>query len=209
MSYQCAISIGGTGAKSIEALVHLCAAGLGPNNLHIFFVDPDRANGNLSRTRSLIKNYSEIRQHFKSNDDGSAQPFFKTEITLSDPDTWTIIDVQGEDTLKKYINYQTLPRASQDLVNILFSEEELTTELDEGFRGHPAIGAVVMATQDDNIDPWLSFWGNIDGVQVPGDARVFLFGSIFGASFPSSRNKIFLFYFFCMYLRLRIKIKTG
>ena len=40
-----AIGIGGTGAKCLESLIHLAAAGMMPTNkdLHVLFVDPDNA----------------------------------------------------------------------------------------------------------------------------------------------------------------------
>ena len=41
-----AIGIGGTGAKCLESLIHLAAAGMMPddNDLCMFFVDPDEAS---------------------------------------------------------------------------------------------------------------------------------------------------------------------
>ena len=35
------IGIGGTGARVVEARVHCCAAGLGPEQLSLLIVDPD------------------------------------------------------------------------------------------------------------------------------------------------------------------------
>ncbi len=43
---------GGTGAKVAEALVHLCATGMGPEHVHVLFVDADTTNGNLQRARA-------------------------------------------------------------------------------------------------------------------------------------------------------------
>ena len=52
------IGIGGTGARVIESFVYLCAAGYGPDNeVTIFFIDPDKANGNLERTTAVVDNY--------------------------------------------------------------------------------------------------------------------------------------------------------
>ena len=46
------ISIGGTGAKCLEAFVHMNAAGLMKNRgeIKIIYVDPDASNGNLAKT---------------------------------------------------------------------------------------------------------------------------------------------------------------
>ena len=48
------ISIGGTGAKCLEAFVHMNAAGLMKNRgeIKIIYVDPDASNGNLAKTKN-------------------------------------------------------------------------------------------------------------------------------------------------------------
>ena len=45
------IAIGGTGAKFLESLIHLCAAGLGPEKISPIIIDPDTANGNIESVR--------------------------------------------------------------------------------------------------------------------------------------------------------------
>ena len=50
-----AIGIGGTGAKCLESLIHLAAAGMMPDgDLHLLFVDPDAANGSRARAGETI-----------------------------------------------------------------------------------------------------------------------------------------------------------
>ena len=46
-----AIGVGGTGAKCLESLIHLSAAGMMPKSdeLHVLFVDPDTSNGSRAR----------------------------------------------------------------------------------------------------------------------------------------------------------------
>ena len=74
-----------------------------------------------------------------------------------------------------------------DLFEVLYSEKERTTELNEGFRGHPSIGASVMAqTVLGANDPWKTFRVKIEKDPNP---KIFLAGSIFGgtgaAGFPT------------------------
>ena len=59
MSYYF-VAIGGTGAKVMEALTHLCIAGLLPSNerLYISAIDPDVGNGNLERTATALNNFA-------------------------------------------------------------------------------------------------------------------------------------------------------
>lgn len=56
------ISIGGSGAKVMESLIHLCAAGAMPNkrkqkDIYMMAIDPDRSNGNLTRSNKLLNSY--------------------------------------------------------------------------------------------------------------------------------------------------------
>ena len=184
------IGIGGTGSRVIESVVHLCAAGLGPEKLHIFMIDPDQGNGNLTRTKTLIKKYTELRAKFQRTGNNNS---FKTEIVIppdDQPFIWSIFE-ERDFTLAKFINYDNVAKERPeiaDLANILFTEKELTTTLNEGFRGHPSIGAVVMADPPMDKYPFKMLW---DGIESLGknDLRVFIVGSIFGgtgaAGFPT------------------------
>lgn len=104
------IGIGGTGSRVIESVIHLCAAGLGPDTLHIFLIDPDQGNGNLTNTTTLIKNYTRLRKLFYES--GSGNPCFKTEIIIPPEDkflAWGIFD-ETSYTLAKYINHDNLKK---------------------------------------------------------------------------------------------------
>ncbi len=184
------IGIGGTGSRVIESVVHLCAAGLGPDKLHIFMIDPDQGNGNLTRTKSLTKRYTELRSRFQA---APGNPCFKTEIVIPPDDAsfvWSIFN-EKDYTLSKYINHDNLKKTDPDLAdlaNVLFTKSELETELNEGFRGHPSIGAVVMADPPMDEYPFKLLWDDIGSLHA-NELRVFLVGSIFGgtgaAGFPT------------------------
>ncbi len=191
------IGIGGTGSRVIESVVHLCAAGLGPERLHIFMIDPDQGNGNLTRTKQLIKKYTELRALYQRvPKDGEANPCFKTDIIIPPGDesfVWGIFD-EKDYTLGKYINYDNLKKADQqtanlaDFANVLFTKKELETSLDKGFRGHPSIGAVVMANPNMEAYPFKLLWDDVATLHA-NELQVFLVGSIFGgtgaAGFPT------------------------
>ncbi len=188
------IGIGGTGARVIESVIHLCAAGLGPDKLSIIMVDPDEANGNLTHTKSLIKQYVALRNSFQRVKNN---PCFKTEIVIPANENtmvWNIFN-EKDSTLAKYINYDNLKQSDpnlSDFAEVLFTEKELKTALNEGFRGHPSIGAVVMADPPMNDYPFKILWEDIENTQA-NDLRVFLVGSIFGgtgaAGFPTLGSK--------------------
>lgn len=185
------IGIGGTGARVIEAAINLCAAGYGPDELSVFLIDPDAGNGNLTRTKTLITNYVKCRSSLQRT---STNGLFKTNIKVP-PDekglVWEIFNDRGA-TLSNFINYtnmmQTRPELAE-LASILFTETELRTELNEGFRGHPSIGSVVMSNPPQDSYPFKMLFDDLLENKKPNDVRVFLVGSVFGgtgaAGFPT------------------------
>lgn len=177
------IGIGGTGARLAESLVHLCAAGLGPKDLTLFLIDPDQGNGNLARTTSLMEAYVAARKAFEqpAGDDVVA---FQTNVALPDPAVWHIFDRRGV-RLADYVGLATVKQSNPalaDFAKVLFSDDEMGTALDEGFRGHPNIGATVISDVPTDVDPWQTFWQDVQGAQAPGEVQVFLAGSIFGGT---------------------------
>jgi len=193
------IGIGGTGARVIEAVINLCAAGYGPDELSIFIVDPDAGNGNLTRTKNLIANYKKCRESLTRTSDNKT---FKTEIKIP-PDekgfVWEIFTDKGA-TLSSFINYENMKQNKADLAefaSVLFTQQELNTELNEGFRGHPSIGSVVMSNPDPERYPFKMLWDDLAERKV-NDVRVFLVGSVFGgtgaAGFPTFGAKQILKY---------------
>jgi hypothetical protein len=177
------VGIGGTGARVIEAAVFMCAAGFGPANLSIFLIDPDRDNGNLTRTRKLIELYKKclteaeaIRKHDREF------ALFKTIISTPDDFVWPVLEDHNK-TLGEFIDYDGMSQNWKDFVSLLFSEKELTTRLNEGFRGHPSIGSVMMAADPPDRDPWAKLWSDIETTgSTPNGILVFLIGSVFGGT---------------------------
>ncbi len=57
------ISIGGSGAKILESLIHLTAAGILPGNedLNVIALDPDTGNSNLGRTKSTLSFFQKFQ----------------------------------------------------------------------------------------------------------------------------------------------------
>ena len=193
------IGIGGTGARVIEAVINLCAAGYGPDELSVFIVDPDAGNGNLTRTKSLIANYKKCRDALKRTENN---PIFKTDIKIP-PDekgfVWEIFTDKGS-TLSSFINYENMKRKKKELADfasVLFSEQELDTQLNEGFRGHPSIGSVVMSNPDPDSYPFKMLFDDLAERKI-NDVKVFLVGSVFGgtgaAGFPTFGSKQILKY---------------
>jgi len=176
------IGIGGTGARVIEAMTFICAAGYGPEELNVFLVDPDAGNGNLTRTKTLLSLYKECKGRFVPFEPNGG--LFRTRIKSPEAFIWEIFE-NKDTTLSSYINYQNLRQTRKDLAGlaeVLFTESELLTRLNEGFRGHPAIGAVVMSSPPEEKQPWKTLWEEIEHATRVNEVRVFLVGSIFGGT---------------------------
>jgi hypothetical protein len=176
------IGVGGTGARVAEALVHLCAAGLGPDELFLMLIDPDAGNGNLSRTTELVTKYQNIQKQMGTRAEGVN--VFRTKIVTPKPEVWTIFEQQNQ-TLGAFIGLGSLEATAPPLkhfAELLFTEEDLHEKLNEGFRGRPAIGAVVMAQPNPEEPPWSDFWAEIAKINRADEAKVFVVGSIFGGT---------------------------
>ena len=181
-----AIGIGGTGAKCLESLIHLAAAGMMPDKnkkeeLYVLFVDPDKANGSLERAVTTLECYKTF-----FNNQQLAQPhLLQTKIDSVATPIFSPFDDGDDDKprLEDFFDYAGLKLVDDgaaDLFEVLYSEKERTTRLHEGFRGHPSIGAAVMAqTVLGGDGPWKTFQAKV--AKDP-DAKIFLVGSIFGGT---------------------------
>ncbi len=182
MSYYI-ISIGGSGAKFVEAVLHMSAAGMMPEGeLNILFIDPDVSNGSLERVQKTLHLYRDCKKLKLGNVD-----FFKTPIDISKPNVWSPF-TEAQPTLENFFHYDILKaqdEAGAHLFDVLYSPNEKEVILDEGFLGHPSIGAAVMAktVKLDETEPWKSFRDKIRVDAGSGsESRVILAGSIFGGT---------------------------
>ena len=181
------ISVGGSGARVLESLTHLCVAGLLPNkerqgHLYAMSIDPDTANGNLKRTERLLG----CLDDFQGIKVGGRTPLLKTPLRLSKPFVWSPAKLGWnlDDTIF-YHNSKGKPIGR--LYESLYTAMERTTVLDEGFRGRPSIGAAVMGLKAAADVAGDTAWGNLvsavqSDVKTGGQARIFLAGSVFGGT---------------------------
>jgi hypothetical protein len=195
------IGAGGSSWRVLEAVLHLCAAGLGPPELRLLMIEPDKSNGNAERTLELIGKYQALQQRFAGKLGDKALNLFGTTLDLL-PDgqqqglkIWSPM-VQGQaKRLRDLLQYDNLrsddPRKS--VAHLLFthsaSQSELSVDLDQGFLGHTAIGAAAMSLiwKERNRQPWQQLLQKITGdITDRGESRVFLVGSVFGGTGASA-----------------------
>ena len=179
MSYYF-VSIGGTGAKVMESLTHLCIAGLLPENERLFIaaIDPDVGNGNLERTATALNNFA-VFQNFSVGND---TPLFKNKISIVRPFPWNPTGHDKTlDDLIEFHHHSGTPVGK--LYEVLYTRRERATTLNEGFRGHPSIGAAVLAKKFDDATNWTTLTAQIEKTIGEGDAvKIFLAGSVFGGT---------------------------
>lgn len=183
--------IGGTGSRVLKALSMLFAAGCKlPNGFDTvvpLIIDPDIANGDLDRTKDILRLYQEIRRKIHQPDD-----FFHQEVlslpNIANPDIidpgFFIFQLTGthQSRFGEYLDYHNLPAGDKMFLKLLYSEKNLKESLDVGFKGNPHMGSMVLNQFTSSED-----FGKFGSSFNPGDA-VFVINSIFGgtgaAGFP-------------------------
>ena len=176
------ISIGGSGSKIMEALTHLCVAGIlpGREELNVIALDPDSGNGNFERASSLINDFTK----FQNMPVGNETVLFKNKIQIVEPFPWkpATHNAKLDDLMNANIIKDT-PLGK--LYRALYTTKERATPLNEGFRGHPSIGAAVLAQKFlfQRDEGWRRLIEDIQNdVGNSNGAKIFLSGSIFGGT---------------------------
>jgi hypothetical protein len=174
--------IGGTGARVIKALTMLLASGVQmPNAREVvpILIDPDSTNGDLSRTLDLLRLYQDLRKHTEQDVNG----FFHSEIkSLSETDGGGQanfhfpLDGASSGRFKELIDLAGMDRASQAMTRLLFSNQNLDSDMQVGFKGNPNIGSVVLNRFKDT-----SVYKEFARSFNDGD-RIMIVGSIFGGT---------------------------
>jgi hypothetical protein len=144
------ITGGGTGAKVAEAFVHLCAAGMGPDEAHILLVDADVDNGNLRRASDAGKAYAamarwpwsvatSIRKGLFSKDQLGTR-LFATKLHTYRLAKEIATTIDG--------GIRNAVAHKPDLTRVLdlfYDEGEQEATCEDGFRARPNLGCLLMA----------------------------------------------------------------
>ncbi|HPD58853.1 MAG TPA: hypothetical protein P5085_02560 [Paludibacteraceae bacterium] len=191
--------IGGTGSRVIKSLAMLLAAGVKLENefdtVVPILIDPDTENGDLNRTKDILRLYQEIRNQIK-DPDGFFKQDLRTVNELANPQSHTIspdyfqfkLNDVDSTTFGQYIGFDSLSddyrnfKDDKSFVKTLYSNSNLNSNLSIGFKGNPNMGSIVL-NQFTNSEDFKRF-GQTFG---PEDA-IFIINSIFGgtgaAGFP-------------------------
>lgn len=192
------IAVGGTGMRCLEAFTHLCAIGMfDSKEIEVLTLDTDQANGNKGRVEKLIQLYNRI----KTGGTPNANTFFSSKLNLYR--FYTNYSGQGRENYKNISKLNTGTPEQQKgnkLISDLFLDNESVQEFDlsHGYRAQTHLGSMLMyhgmieaarnivrgtdvKVQEKELDEFVT------KLELAGqDARVFIFGSIFGGTGASS-----------------------
>ena len=195
MSKLYVFGIGGTGSRVLKSLTMLMAAGVkvqdnSGNCYEIvpIVIDPDHAAADFTRMVKLLQDYKKVRNELTFNT-ANTNVFFRNDINLTilsglsqaEQLTMNLGNTQNVD-FKTYIGLNSMKDASgiEDanfaLTSMLFSEQNLNSTMDVGFKGNPNIGSIVL-NQFIGSPEFINFAASFDQ-----DDRIFIISSIFGGT---------------------------
>lgn len=200
------IAIGGTGMRCLESFVHLCAIGMFDNQeINVLTLDTDQTNGNKERVELLINYYNRIKSDKVQDIDGgtpNTNTFFSAKINLFK--FWTDYSTTAR---QNYVALSRLGEGSEeavrqnsDLSNLFLDKTTVQQfNLAHGYRAQTHLGSHLMyhgiiesarrkiaggvsvKPEDKDLDSFLELLS-----QASAQARVFVFGSVFGGTGASS-----------------------
>lgn len=199
------IAIGGTGMRCLESFVHLCAAGLFDNHtIEILTLDTDQFNGNKDRVENLIDLYNNVKTNDAATQGGEqrSNTFFSAKLNLykffTDYSTSTRMTLNALAATKNLSDEQR--QDNQDLSDLLFDRDSVQQfKLDHGYRAQTHLGSMLMyhgiieaainakkggesvKSQEKDLAKYLQLLN-----KHAANARVFVFGSVFGGTGASS-----------------------
>ena len=169
--------IGGTGARVLRSFTMMMAAGvnIGADEIVPIIIDPDASNADLTRSVALMNNYRAVRSSltFTKKNESS---FFRKELSQILVNYTLRINDTDDKTFQQFIDLPSMDRASQAMMRMLFSEKNLNSSMDVGFKGNPNIGSVVL-NQIVGSNDFIDFANNFES----GD-KIFIISSIFGGT---------------------------
>lgn len=195
------IATGGTGAMCARAFLYLLAAGCGDtmDTYHILLVDKDKHSDAGTACENLLEEYNSLRAQLTD-----AQSFHMPKVEL---EKWNFTDAvideyvcrtgrQAQDLSS--LNLKNLLNPENDsmkalLMDTLYTRDEMQVDLENGFYGHPNVGAAVF---DYIRDRFLSqrtidregsekinqFMTDLHNSLRSQPTFVYLFGSLFGGT---------------------------
>lgn len=196
------IAAGGTGAMCARAFIYMAAAGCAENDdtYHILLVDKDKQSDAVTACDNLLRDYQAMRVQMGHTDGTNTFPEIKVhkwnftdeivaQYHLQTGEPAAALDAL---TLEKLLN-PSHDRTMRQILKTMYTQEELDTNLEKGFYGHPNIGSPVFAyvrsrfladkvTMADGTVRDNTFMQELRRVMMTTKAHVYLMGSLFGGT---------------------------
>ncbi len=177
MSKLYVFAIGGTGSRVLRSLTMLAAAGVDiqANEIVPVIIDPDVSNADLTRTVTLMNRYTTIRKGIDFHDQNETS-FFRTEISEAVQNYSLHIKDTEDKRFDQFIEYSSLSTENKAMMSMLFSEKNLSAQMQVGFKGNPNIGSVVLnqIVSSPQFDEFATSFAEGD--------KIFIISSIFGGT---------------------------
>lgn len=177
MSKLYIFGIGGTGSRVLRSLTMMLASGVkfGADEIVPIIIDPDGSNADLTRTVQLMDDYRAVQKHlnFAGNNQNK---FFKTKINRTLQNYTLHIKDTNDKTFKEFVGYSEMSKANKALTRMLFSDRNLNSSMEVGFKGNPNIGSVVLnqLAHSEEFDNFANSFAQGD--------KIFIISSIFGGT---------------------------
>ena len=199
------IAIGGTGMRCLESFVHLCAIGMfDGKEINILTLDTDQTNGNKGRVEQLIELYNKVKRDEGVDGGSNAGTFFSAKIKL-----YKFFTTYSDQTRKNYgllsatstiglENAEQVEQDDKDLANLFLDKDVQEFNLEHGYRAQTHLGSLLMyhgileamkhvaENREKAEEHECALVDFIRELVAQPNARVFVFGSVFGGTGASS-----------------------
>lgn len=178
MSKLYIFGIGGTGSRVLKSLTMMLATGIDlgdTSEIVPIIIDPDNANANLTHSIEAMNKYSSVHDKLEFHE-GSNNQFFKLPIKKIMRNYTLKISDTNNKTFKEFIEFDTMSRTNQAMMKMLFSDKNLESNMQVGFKGNPNIGSVVL-NQLASAKEFREFANSFAQ-----DDKIFIISSIFGGT---------------------------
>lgn len=178
MSKLYVFAIGGSGSRVLRSLTMLLSSGVHTDyEIVPMIVDPDQSNGDLVRTVDIMRSYENIHNALSFNNNEKNE-FFKNPISALNNDGNYLLPLIGTSgiSFENYLSLGTMSLENQAIMRMLFSNTNLASDMNVGFRGNPNIGSIVLNQFTESKDY------NTFATNFVNEDKVFIISSIFGGT---------------------------
>lgn len=171
-------AIGGTGTRVLRSFTMMLASGmeLGDiNEIVPIIIDPDNSNASLSKVVTLMRIYNNVRKNLTFTE-SNRNKFFKIAINEVLPNYTLPINNTNDKEFKQFVDFTSMSKENKAMIKMLFSDKNLDSTMNVGFKGNPNIGSIVL-NQIVMDDKFIEFANNFS----QGD-KIFIISSIFGGT---------------------------